>query len=171
MVAFREIKHPGDQGPSNPVEFDPPTNRSLTLTRAADSPSTLTGPFVYNSEEGSQWSGTFKLEDGKKTTRVSLTFETGGVMKDGENSTGKTFNTAVWIDTNGSWFQTIEDRLPAEQYRHRVEQRVAISIESVYTALRRCVAAQAILRTFQCDSLKHNRLCCVSRWSFHDCDG
>merc|ERR1711957_412919 len=94
MVAFREIKDPGTEGPGNPVEFDPPTSRSLTLTLAADYPNTLTGPFVYNSD-GTQRSGTFELEDGEITTWVDLTFETGGATKNCENCTGKTFNTMI----------------------------------------------------------------------------
>ena len=111
MTTFREIKDPGTEGPGNPIEFDPPSKRTLTLTMAEDYPNTLTGPFTYVSSEGAEpWAGTFKFEDGEMTTWVDLTFETGGEMKNGETCTGKTINTM--IDTNVGWFQTIEERPP-----------------------------------------------------------
>lgn len=104
-LTLREIKHPGSSGPNEPIEFDPPTNRTLTLNLAYPD---LTGTFVYMTADGvTSWTGTFALEDGEMTTWVDLTFETGGEMKSGGNCTGRTINTM--IDTNCEWFQTIED--------------------------------------------------------------
>ena len=114
-VTFREIKDPGTKGPGQPVEFDPPSKRSLTLTCSKGilnpGPGGHSGTFVYvRSEDTKPWTGTWELEEqGEMTNWINLRIEKGGEMKGGETSTGKTFNTMIQIDKT-PWFQTIEDR-------------------------------------------------------------
>merc|ERR1740123_2028033 len=102
-MQLREVKDPGKNW--TPTEFDPPSQRSLTLTKTGP----LVGTFKYVPDfEGKEdaWTGTFKLDDCEMTTWIELKVDDGGKTWNDEDSKGKTFKTMIQIN---DWFENLEN--------------------------------------------------------------